>query len=95
MNYAKIIYQLRDVRMNEKQSAFASNIGISQTHLSKIESGHITPSIGVLKNISDHVKIPLPVLQCMCISESDIEESKIEGFRVLKPVLDQILQSIF
>lgn len=91
MNLGKLINNLRVDRMKQTQNVFAENIFITQTYLSQIENNQKTPSQEVLLKISGYVDIPVAIMCFMAIEESDINESKLEAFRVLKPSVDDLI----
>lgn len=94
MNYGKFIKRLR-VLMKQTQSEFSFGIGTTQTYLSQIESGKKKPSPDMLERISKHVGIDMPILFMYASDESDIREDKREAFKLLKPILDALLESLF
>ena len=94
MTIGKSIQLIRKTRAKEGQVTFATAIGIGQAYLSRIENDRSNPTIELLKRISDHVGIPLPILFWYGIDESDITDDKLEAFRMLKPTIDSMINSI-
>jgi transcriptional regulator with XRE-family HTH domain len=96
MNIGKAIKQLRQKYSPElNQREFAKAIGLSQTYLSQIESDQKNPSTDILKRISEYLKIPLPVMLWFSLSIDDVEESRKEAYRTLKPSVDALLNGMF
>ena len=96
MNIGVSIRSIRKKRLpNLKQVEFARLIGITQTYLSKIETGEKTPTINVLESISKQFEIPLPIIFWMGLEEEDIAESKKEHFRFLKPTVDAMINEFY
>jgi transcriptional regulator with XRE-family HTH domain len=82
-------------KTGERQTMFAFNIGISQTYLSQLENDLKEPSVEVLNKIAEYVGVPLPVLFWFGVTESDVPEHKIDNYRLLKPCIDSLINSLF
>lgn len=95
MNYGLIIKDLRVSKMKQNQTEFAEGSGITQTYLSRIETGHKKPSTDLLESIANYVEVPLPIIFWRSITESDISEEKRESFNRLKPGIDNLIMSFF
>lgn len=78
----------------QRQKVFAANIGITQTYLSQIENGIKIPSLEVLQSISTYLKIPLPIMFWLSVTDTDIKPEKQELFKLLKPSIDQFIISL-
>ena len=94
MDVGSAIRRLRKSQKDLNQSEFAKEIGITQTYLSQIESGKKIPSIAILGAIGHHLEIPFPILFWFCLTIDDIQESKKEHFKFLKPSIDAMIDSI-
>jgi len=94
MTIGQSIRLVRKTRVKENQKDFARNVGVGQAYLSQIENDRKTPSIQLLKAISKHVDIPLPILFWNGLEETDIHTDKIEAFRIIKPTIDAMINSI-
>lgn len=94
MNIGAAIRRLRKSKTSLNQSDFAKAIGITQTYLSQIETGNKTPSTQVLYDIGNYLKMPLPILFWFSITEEDIQGTKLEHFKFLKPSIDAMIDSI-
>lgn len=81
--------------MKQNQKVFAANIGISQTHLSQVENGLKKPSTKLLKQISEYVDVPLPIMLWFGINEEDIDKTKLEAYRMLKPTVDALMETFY
>ena len=95
MNIGKAIIQLRVNKLRQSQMFFSKQIGITQSYLSQIENGKKQPSTELLQKMATLLKTPLPILFWFAINENDVEESKIEHYRFIKPIIDKMIQSIF
>ena len=96
MNYGKSIRKFRVEKLDMTQLEFSIKIGISQTYLSQLENDNKKPSTELLERIAEFVKVPLPVLLWSCVTEKDVvKKSRLEAFRVLKPVVDEMIESFF
>ena len=87
---------IKTVRKNKglKQKQFCELIGITQSYLSGIENGNKKPSIDVLEKIAETVNIPIPVLFWFTVSEDDVNERKLEMFKLLKPSVDKLITEL-
>lgn len=83
---------IKNIRKQKKltQKEFASSCGITQTYLSQIESNHKDPNISVLKNISEKLDIPLPILFFLSLTDDDIQENKKNIFKMLNPLIKNL-----
>lgn len=94
MNVGEAIKLLRH-RKNIKQKDFCKLVGITQSYLSLIEKGHRTPTLQVLENIAKECQQPLPILFWFMVDESDVPEEKKEAYRILKPTVDEMINTIW
>jgi transcriptional regulator with XRE-family HTH domain len=83
----------RSQKFNQKQ--FAEKVGITQSYLSLIESNKKTPSTEVLQQIAEAVEVSLPVLFWFMLDENDVDNKKLEMFRLLKPSIDKLITDLF
>ena len=77
------------------QMDFASKLEVTQTHLSQIESGKNNPSVKFLERVSFEFGIPLPVMMFYSLTEYSVSENKREAFKLIKPVIDKLVESVF
>ena len=94
MTIGQSIKLIRKTRAKQNQSDFAKAVDIGQAYLSGVENDKKTPSTDLLNRISKHVGIPTPVLFWYGIEESDIHEDKLEAYRILKPVINSMINEI-
>lgn len=92
MDYGKVISQLRE-KMNQTQVEFAKSIGITQTYLSQMEANLRTPSNRIIKKICSHTDTMMPIFLFKSITESDVDENKLEAFRLLNKPLTELIES--
>lgn len=90
MNLGKTIKHIRKQK-GITQSDISSNCNISMTYLSQIENNKKEPSINMLKNISDYLDIPVPVLFFLSMSEDDIQPNKKEAYKIIYPSIKNLL----
>jgi transcriptional regulator with XRE-family HTH domain len=83
--------KLRDLRQWE----LAYNVGISKPYMSQIEDGTRNPSMEILEKIAGALKVPLPILLFLTLTDSDISPDKRELFSKIRPVLMAAVQEIF
>ena len=74
-----IAQKIKAARKRKKlsQGEFAEIIGISATHVSRLETGRFQPSIDVLKKMSDALEVSADYL--LSNSEDDPKEIRIEN----------------
>jgi transcriptional regulator with XRE-family HTH domain len=77
------------------QGNFCEMVGITQSYLSQVENGNKEPSIDVVKKIADALGTPMPVLFWFTLTEEDVDESKVEVFKLLKPSVDSLVDAFF
>ena len=93
----KLEKTLKQIRLEKelKQKDAAVLIGLSQTYLSQIESGAKDVSMQSLDKICKAYKIPKPAVLLRAMDESDVDESKREIFKSIKPALVNLIKSIY
>lgn len=73
------------------QGELAKQIQKTQSYLSLIEKNKKEPNLSVLKEISEVLQIPLPILFFKSVEETDIKEDK----KFIFNSLDTIINSVF
>lgn len=93
----KIGNAIKELRLKQclNQMDFASKTGITQGYLSQIERGHKKPSMELLEQIAEDLNTPLPIMFWFAVEESDIDKTKSEAYKMLKPSIDALIGSIF
>ena len=88
---------VKTIRNNNglKQNEFAERLGITQAYLSQIENNKKKPSLEVIEQIATSTNTPIPVLFWFSITEKDVSNKKLDSFKLLKPIVDKMLDSIF
>ena len=90
MNIGRVIKGLR-IESGLTQIELAGKIGMAQTSLSQIESGHKKPHERNLKLICKSFGISLAGIYILSIEESDIhDKNKKELYLLIKPTLAKI-----
>jgi XRE family transcriptional regulator, regulator of sulfur utilization len=93
MNIGATIRKIRkSERLNLTQGELAKIVDIPQTTLSLIEGKNKLPREKTLLRLADVLGVPLPIIYCMSINESDIPENKREYFLEIKPMLDMLCE---
>jgi len=77
------------------QNEFASLCNITQTYLSQIESNLKEPNLSTLKTISKNLKVPLPILFFLSMTEEDIQPSKRKAFKIVSPSVKSLVNEFF
>jgi transcriptional regulator with XRE-family HTH domain len=82
-------------RLGYSQGEVSKMVMISQTYLSQIETGQRTPSMDVYNKLAGYYGVPVPILLWSMIDEGSVGEGKKIMFRELKPVIDELIESVF
>lgn len=72
------------------QVELADAIGLTQTSLSQIETGAISPSPRTQKKICEVLKISEPLLYLLSIDDKDVPEEKKALYNALYPSLHKL-----
>lgn len=88
---------IKNIRKQKKltQNEFASSCGITQTYLSQIESNQKEPNLSTLKNISNSLSIPLPILFFLSMTEEDVQPNKRKAFEIVSPSVKSLVNEFF
>ena len=70
------------------QGNLCEMVGITQSYLSQVENGNKEPSIYVVKKIANALEIPMAMLFWFALTEKDVDDSKVQLFKSLKPSVD-------
>lgn len=93
MKVGQTIKHLRKEKgINQKE--FAKSIGMSTTYLSQVEKHDKGVKHSTMERISKALGVPIPAIQLLALEESDVHDSKVDSFRVLKPIIDQMLEGL-
>ncbi|WP_313098975.1 helix-turn-helix transcriptional regulator [Epilithonimonas sp.] len=90
MNLGNAIKNQRKI-IGMSQGELAKQIQKTQSYLSLIEKNKKEPNLSVLKEISEVLEIPLPILFFKSIEDTDIKEDK----KFIFNSLDAIINSVF
>lgn len=92
----KIGQSVKQVRKKRgiSQKNLCKSVGITQSYLSQVENNKKTPSISVLNDIADYFEMPLSIMLWFSLKEEDIDDNKKEIYRNLKPVLDEMVNTL-
>jgi len=90
MNLGNAIKNQRKI-IGMSQGELAKQIQKTQSYLSLIEKNKKEPNLSVLKEISEVLQMPLPILFFKSIEETDIKEDK----KFIFNSLDAIINSVF
>lgn len=94
MNLGSVIKKIRQER-GQTQTEFAAASGITQTYLSQIESNTKEPNLSTLREISNAVNIPLPILMFLSLEKKDIDSEKSADFDLLTPKVKDLIHEFF
>ena len=88
---------IKDFRKRKKQTQeeFALSCGITQTYLSQIESNLKEPNLSTLKQISDQLNLPLPILFFLSMTEDDVQSTKRKAFKIVSPSIKSLVNEFF
>ena len=94
MNLGTTIKTIRK-RNRQTQTEFALTCGITQTYLSQIENNGREPNLSTLKQISEALKIPLPILFFLSMDEQDVQQNKRKAFEIIGPSVKSLINEFF
>lgn len=94
MNLGEAIKKQRKL-IGLNQSDLATLCGITPSYLSMIEKNKKEPNLATLKRMSEHLRVPLPVLFFRALDESDVPESKKDAYGVINKSLNNMVDSLF
>lgn len=94
MNLGNTIKILRK-KKGIKQNMLADKCNISQAYLSQIENNQKEPNLSTLKEISNQLEVPLPIIFYMSLDENDITQDKKEAFNLVNPAIKSMLNEFF
>lgn len=94
MDLGTTLKKLRKQR-GQTQEEFATHCGITQTYLSQIESNQKEPNLSTLKSISKQMKVPLPIIFFLSMTEDDIHPSKRKAFGIVNPSIKSLVNEFF
>ena len=78
-----------------KQNSLAEKCDITQTYLSQIENNIKEPNISTLRNISEQLGLPLPILFFLSLNEKDISPEKHTAYNHLAPSIKAMISEFF
>ena len=94
MNIGKSIKHIRKMKgLNQKE--FADLYGFNKAYISGVETGKQNPTIKMLEKMAKSFGVPLPVMFWFTFTEEDVEDSKKEAFKVIKPSIDSMIDELF
>lgn len=79
----------------QTQEEFATVCDISQTYLSQIENNQKEPNLSTLKTISEQLKVPLPILFFLSMTEEDVHVNKRKAFGIVNPSVKSLVNEFF
>lgn len=94
MNLGTVIKNIRKQK-GQTQSEFASSCGITQTYLSQIESNLKEPNLSTLKEISNNLNVPLPIMFFLSLDENDVDPEKRKAFEIINPSVKSLVSEFF
>jgi transcriptional regulator with XRE-family HTH domain len=88
---------IKDLRTKSgiKQFELAEKCNISTTYMSQIESNTKEPNMSVLKQISDCLNVPLPILFYLSLEEDDIASNKRDAFKIIDQPVKSLIKEFF
>jgi transcriptional regulator with XRE-family HTH domain len=94
MNLGTVIKNIRKQK-GQTQAEFASSCGITQTYLSQIESNLKEPNLSTLKEISNNLNVPLPIMFFLSLDENDVDPEKRKAFEIINPSVKSLVSEFF
>jgi transcriptional regulator with XRE-family HTH domain len=87
----KNIRQQKGIRQNE----LAKKCKITQTYLSQVENNVKEPNISTLRNISEKLGLPLPILFFLALDTDDVKPEKRNAYNHLAPSIKAMVTEFF
>ena len=78
-----------------KQYTLAEKCGITQTYLSQIEHDKKEPNLSTLREISNALDLPLPVIFYLSLNSKEISPNKQEAFKLFDRSMRGMIDDIF
>ena len=94
MNYGKAIRELRN-NTNTSGKELSRSIGVTQSHLSSVETGRCKPSLDFIEKTAKHFQVPLAYLFQLATTESDVKKSNVEKFRALNSSVCALMKEMY
>jgi len=88
---------IRNIRKQrgQTQNEFATSCGITQTYLSQIETNLKEPNLSTLKEISNSLEVPLPILFFLSLNNEDVKPEKRDAFNLINPSVKSLVNEFF
>ena len=93
MNIGGAIKHLRE-GLSISQKELGERCYISQSNLSRIETGSYKPNPGTVSKICSMLDIPESLIYLMAIQEKDVAESKKNVYHLLYPMIKDLAMQI-
>ena len=94
MDLGNIIKNIRKQK-GLTQNEFASLCDITQTYLSQIECNLKEPNLSTLREISEKLNVPLPILFFLSMTVDDVQPSKRKAFEIVSPSVKSLVNEFF
>jgi len=94
MDLGTTIKNIRKQR-GQTQEEFANLCDISQTYLSQVENNQKEPNLSTLKSISEQLKVPLPILFFLSLTDEDVQPAKRKAFGIVNPSVRSLVNEFF
>lgn len=94
MHLGKTIQSIRKSR-GLTQADLAKAIKRSQVYISKMENGDFQPSLKIISQISDIIKVPVPVLMWAALEEKDVHADKVNAYLQIRDSVNQMINEAF
>lgn len=88
---------IKTVRANKgySQGDLANLCKISISYLSVVENNQKEPSLEFLRNLSEKLAVPVPVLFFLAMDEQDMPTQKREAFKMIRAPLQAMVSEFF
>jgi transcriptional regulator with XRE-family HTH domain len=75
------------------QKDLAKRVGITQSHLSQLESGNKEPSLSTLERIAEELDLSVPMLVVLAMDEEDVRPGRKDVYDRFYPKLKSLLNN--
>lgn len=82
-------------QLDLSQEEFGEIVGVQKSHISLIENGKSFPSRKMMEKVSESFGVPVPIMELRSLDKFSVSRDKRELFELLKPVIDNLVDSLY
>jgi transcriptional regulator with XRE-family HTH domain len=93
MNIGKVVSQIRELK-GITPHQLAEKLNMTLPALADLENNQGPPDVQILKQLSDILSVPFPLIYFLCLEPTDAPENKASAFQILLDPLNRLVLSI-